>query len=149
MLEKIYPQLLSILVTVYLYFTEFKLGALQNYKDIMSASISLGSIAVGFLAAAITLMPSMDNNELVRNLRRMGAYKKLLKYIITAIFSLFSTCFLSLIALFTDSKTNSIFNVIFNNAWILVFIFSLLATFRVIQTFLKFLVLSQQDDDHI
>jgi hypothetical protein len=149
MLEKIYPQLLSILVTVYLYLVKFNLSKLPNYKDIMSASISLGSIAVGFLAAAITLMPSMENNELVRNLRRMGAYKKLLKYIITAIFSLFSTCLLSLIALFTDAKANNIVNVIFNNIWTLVFVFSLLATFRVIQTFLKFLVLTQQDDDQI
>jgi hypothetical protein len=146
MLEKTYPFMLGILATAVLYFIKFNLSSLTNYNDIMSSAISLGSIAVGFLAAAITLMPSMENNELVRNLKRMGAYKKLLNYIITAIFSLFGVSLLSLIGLFINTKSKTTGITIFNNIWIFVFVFSLFATFRVIQTFLKFLVLTQEDD---
>ena len=51
----------------------------------MSSSISLGSIAVGFLAAAITLMPSLSNNELVKNLKRLGA-PNLFKFLTSSLF---------------------------------------------------------------
>jgi hypothetical protein len=79
----------------------------------MSSAISLGSIAVGFLAAAITLMHSMSNNDLVKNLKSMGTYKKLLKYIISAIFGLFTIYLLSIIALFISTAAVSIVNLLF------------------------------------
>lgn len=113
----------------------------------MSSAISLGSIAVGFLAAAITLMPSMSNNELVKNLKRMGSYKKLLKYIITAIFGLFAVSLLSIIALFINVKPVSVYDTIFYHIWIFTFVFSILATYRVIRNFLRFLVFTQDDEN--
>ncbi|MBK5446845.1 hypothetical protein [Peribacillus sp. TH24] len=144
MLERIYPAAISILLVVLTICTEFNLGDLVNYKEIMSSAISLGSIAVGFLAAAITLLPSLSNNELVKNLKRMGAYEKLLKYIITSIFGLFGISFLSLFALFIDSSFK--YNQYFYYLWIFVLSFSLLSTFRVIRLFLKFLIVTQKND---
>lgn len=146
MLEKLFPFVLSCVATMLLYICNFNLGNLVNYKEIMSSAISMGSIAVGFLAAAITLMPSMSNNELVKNLKRMGAYKKLLKYIITAIFALFGISLFSILGLFINTEHKSIVNIVFYNIWIFLFVFSLLATYRVIRVFLKFLVVTQNDD---
>jgi hypothetical protein len=147
MLERYYPVIISLALTFFVCYIDFNLGKVANYKEIMSSAISLGSIAVGFLAAAITLMPSLSNNELVKNLKAMGAYKKLLEYIISAIFGLFTVSLLSIIALFLSSSTASKFNMIFYHFWIFVASFAILSTYRVIRNFLKFLVLTQSDDD--
>ncbi|MCY8110075.1 hypothetical protein MOF19_16470 [Bacillus spizizenii] len=145
MLERTYPLILSIVLVVASIWFDFSLLDLKNYKDIMSSSISLGSIAVGFLAAAITLMPSLSNNELVKNLKRLGAYQKLLRYIIIAIIGLFGISFLSISGLFINSDACTLVKFVFGNFWIFVFVFAILSIVRVIHLFLKFLVLTQND----
>jgi len=147
MLERTYPLILSALAVITSVWFKFSLLDLKNYKDIMSSSISLGSIAVGFLAAAITLMPSLSNNELVKNLKRLGAYQKLLRYIIVAIIGLFAISILSISGLFINNEAHVLLKDIFGNIWIFVFVFAILSIVRVIHLFLKFLVVTQNDTE--
>ncbi|WP_280150133.1 hypothetical protein P5485_012980 [Bacillus pumilus] len=147
MLEKAYPLIGGFLGVVLAFISKFKLLELESYKEIMSSSISLGSIAVGFLAAAITLLPSLSNNELVKNLKRLGAYQKLLLYIIKAIIGLFIISILSIVGLFITNISIGIVRDLFGYTWIFIFIVAILSIIRVIHLFLKFLVLTQNNID--
>ncbi|MBX7001906.1 hypothetical protein EX219_09945 [Bacillus aerophilus] len=147
MLEKAYPLIGGFLGVLLAFISKFKLLEIESYKEIMSSSISLGSIAVGFLAAAITLLPSLSNNELVKNLKRLGAYQKLLLYIIKAIIGLFIISILSIVGLFITNISIGIVRDLFGYIWIFIFIVAILSIIRVIHLFLKFLVLTQNNID--
>ena len=146
MFERIYPMVLSVVVTAMALFWDISLKDFLNYKEIMSSAISLGSIAVGFLAAAITLMPSLSNNELVKNLKSMGAYKKLLKYIISAIISLFCLSLISLLGLFINNNYEHFLVTYFQYLWVFILVLSIMTTIRVISLFLKFLIYTQDGE---
>lgn len=137
---------LSVVVTAMALFWDISLKDFLNYKEIMSSAISLGSIAVGFLAAAITLMPSLSNNELVKNLKSMGAYKKLLKYIISAIISLFCLSLISLLGLFINNNYEHFLVTYFQYLWVFILVLSIMTTIRVISLFLKFLIYTQDGE---
>ncbi|MBS4748187.1 MULTISPECIES: hypothetical protein [Bacillus] len=147
MLEKAYPLIGGFLGVILAFISKFNLLEIESYKEIMSSSISLGSIAVGFLAAAITLLPSLSNNELVKNLKRLGAYQKLLLYIIKAIIGLFIISILSIVGLFITNISIGIVRDLFGYTWIFIFIVAILSIIRVIHLFLKFLVLTQNNID--
>lgn len=147
MLEKAYPLIGGFLGVILAFISKFNLLEIESYKEIMSSSISLGSIAVGFLAAAITLLPSLSNNELVKNLKRLGAYQKLLLYIIKAIIGLFIISILSIVGLFITNISIGIVRDLFGFTWIFIFIVAILSIIRVIHLFLKFLVLTQNNID--
>lgn len=147
MLEKTYPLIGGFLGVILAFISKFNLLEIESYKEIMSSSISLGSIAVGFLAAAITLLPSLSNNELVKNLKRLGAYQKLLLYIIKAIIGLFIISILSIVGLFITNISIGIVRDLFGYTWIFIFIVAILSIIRVIHLFLKFLVLTQNNID--
>ncbi|WP_211750346.1 hypothetical protein [Paenibacillus sp. Marseille-Q4541] len=147
MLEKLYPLILSLLGPFVVIYFKLIPSDIANFKDILNSTISIGSIAVGFLAAAVTLLPSLGSNKLVKVLKQMGAYTKLIKYLISAIVALFLTSLLSVLGLFLVQDSMGIINRIFLGVWIYAFIFSILSSFRVIRNFTKFLVLSSNEDD--
>jgi hypothetical protein len=142
-IEKIYPYILGLIAPFAVWYLRLTPNSFENFKDIMASTISLGSIAVGFLAAAITLMPSMNENSLVKRLKELGAYRKLLKYLIEAIIALFIVSLLSIFGLFLNSKIITCIDISFMHLWTYVFAVSILGTFRVISNFLRFLILTQ------
>lgn len=147
MFEKFYPLVLAILGPAAVFYFKLMPSDIANFKDILNSTISIGSIAVGFLAAAVTLLPSLGSNKLVRVLKQMGAYTKLIKYLISAIVALFLTSLLSVIGLFLVLNSMDLINKIFLGAWSYAFLFSILSSYRVIRNFTKFLVLSSNEDD--
>lgn len=146
MLERTYPLLLSLIGPIVIWYLKLLPSDIENYKDILNSTISIGSIAVGFLAAAVTLLPSLGSNKLVTALKQMGAYKRLLKYLITAIIALFLTSLLSVIGLFIISSSQEVINQVFLAVWSYGFLFSILTSYRVIHNFMKFLLVASDDD---
>lgn len=146
MVERYYPFVLALIAPILVCYFDILPKDIVNYKDILNSTISIGSIAVGFLAAAVTLLPSLGSNRLVQVLKQMGAYRKLLQYLITAIIGLFITALLSVVGLFIDPQKYETINHFFLIVWSYMFFFAVLASIRVIQNFLKFLLLTQDDD---
>lgn len=141
---RIIPYLIALILPVSLFFGKIFPSDISNYKDIVIANISFASIGVGFLAAAITLMPSLSDNLFVDKLKEMGAYRKLLSFLFEAIVFLFCSSLLSIGVLFFDLTKNTQFLFCFNLFWSYIFLASLLLVVRVILYFLKFLVITSE-----
>lgn len=147
MIERYFPYVLALIVPTIFFYYKVSPKEISNFKDILNSTISMGSIAVGFLAAAITLLPSLSSNKFVSKLKQMGAYVKLLRYLISAIISLFLTSLLSVIGLFVNVDTVTWTDRIFLILWSFLFSLSIFTTFRVIRNFLVFLIISQNEDE--
>ncbi|WP_058301705.1 hypothetical protein [Gorillibacterium timonense] len=143
-LEKTLPYLIGAIPPILVIYYGIYPSYFVNFKDIMNSTISMGSIAVGFLAAAITLLPSLNQNPFVIALKQIGAYEKLMSYLISAIIFLFLISLLSIFGLLIDTSFNKDVGHIFLIGWSFVFSVAILTTIRVIFSFLKFLIASQK-----
>ena len=141
-MRRIIPYLIGIVLPTYLFINKLFPSNISNYKDIVIANISLASIGVGFLAAAITLMPSLSDNLFVEKLKQLGAYKKLLHYLFEAIVFLFISSLISIAILFFNLTADTQPLFYFNLLWSFVFVTSLCLVIRVIHAFLKFLIIT-------
>ncbi len=148
-IEKWYPITGGVIATC-LYYSISKNSALPNLiKDIFSAGATLSSIATGFLATAISIILTITNSDIVKLLKSMRVYVKLINYFMEAIRWSFLVVIFSLIGLFIDFSTNQswhlfLFNsfnlkihwqLLFFNIWIFFLITSLLCTYRVVNIF--------------
>lgn len=118
---------------------------LKNFKDLLNATISIGSIGVGFLAAAVTLLPSQQSNTFLIALRRIGGYKKLLDSLLVGIAILFITCLVSVTGLFLDLKNTSSLSTIYFYVWLYLFSMSMTNIIYVIGVFLYYLKSASND----
>lgn len=144
MVEKYIPYCLGLLFPGMVFLWNVSPSKLANYKELLSAAISVGSIGVGFLAAAITLMPSLTGRKIVEQFKQIGALDKLLDYLIAGVIWLFLCSFLSVLGLFLNPANDSAADYIFLYSWLTVFGISMCVAGRVIIAFIIFLKLSHK-----
>ncbi|TYS67043.1 hypothetical protein FZC76_16075 [Sutcliffiella horikoshii] len=137
--------IIGLFIEVIVLYFRLEITDIPLFKDLLSATISMGSIAVGFLAAAITLMPSLEGNKFLSKLKQLGGYKKILNALLLAIALLFILCLISLVGLFFDLETVSTITSLFLYLWIFFFIVAIYSVSVVIVTFLFYLRLSADD----
>jgi hypothetical protein len=135
----LFTALLSAIIVYCFYKYNIDNTDLKNFKDLLNATISIGSIGVGFLAAAVTLLPAQQNNSFLQALRTIGGYNKLLDALLVGIAVLFFTCFLSVLGLFLNLETDSNFAQIFFYTWLFSFIITMSNVIYVIGVFLYYL----------
>lgn len=143
--EKYYPFIFGIGISIYIYFSGKYPNDILYFKDILSSTISMGSIAIGFLSAAITMMPAMSGNSFIKKMKDLGAYNKLLHFLFVAIVFLFGNALVSLMGLFFNLESQGEIIRIFFIIWGFVFTVSILSIVRVISGFLNFLSLTSKD----
>lgn len=81
---------------------------INNYTDVVSAILSLSSMATSFLFASFALIPALPDSKLLKGLKVLGTDKKLLdRLLITIIGFVFCSIF-SLIALTISSRNDSL-----------------------------------------
>lgn len=135
----LFTAIFSLIVIGVVYFKKIDNTDLKNFKDLLNATISIGSIGVGFLAAAVTLLPSQQGNSFLTALRQIGGYSKLLNALLVGIAVLFFTCLLSLIGLFLNLEVYSEFAKCFFYIWLFSFIMTMTNIVYVIGVFLFYL----------
>ncbi|AJD91522.1 hypothetical protein JMA_22050 [Jeotgalibacillus malaysiensis] len=118
-----------------------------NFKDILSSTVAMGSIGIGFLAAAVTLMPAQQTNPFLKELKRIGGYSKMLNSLVVGIGTLFITCLLSIFGLFFDLDEEYLPLEIFYYVWLFVFVISIFSVGYVIWTFLFYLRSASDSED--
>lgn len=147
------PYVLSFGGPALIYGLHFATNGVTNYQNVMSATINLGAIGVGFLAASITLLPSIGNNSFINKLKEIGAYKKLLQDLIHAIVVLFVLSLFSVVGVFIGVAPPPKGTSIDPTTWYLIMIWAYLFSLVVIQCslviklFVKALFISIDDDD--
>ena len=134
--------IISLIIEVIVIYFRVEVTDIPLFKDLLSATISMGSIAVGFLAAAITLMPSLEGNKFLVKLKDLGGYKKLLNALLNSTALLFILCLISLIGLFFNIETATQFTNCYLYVWIFIFSLTILSVSFVIWIFLYYLKLS-------
>lgn len=135
----------GLIIEVFVLYFKLEITDIPLFKDLLSATISMGSIAVGFLAAAITLMPSLESNKFLVKLKELGGYKKILNSLLVAIAMLFFLCLTSLVGLFFDIETATNITNTFFYIWVFIFSVSIFSVSVVIWIFLFYLKLSAED----
>ncbi|RAS75724.1 hypothetical protein [Priestia endophytica] len=138
--------IVGLVMEIILLYFRLDVSDIPLFKDLLSATISMGSIAVGFLAAAITLMPSLEGNKFLAKLRQLGGYKKILNALLLAIGLLFILCLISLVGLFFNLELVSATTSLYFYIWIFFFVVAIYSVSQVIISFLFYLKLSAEDD---
>jgi hypothetical protein len=86
--------------------------ALRNHQlpdtltGLLSAMVSVAGIAVGFLATAKSILVSIDDKEIIRKLKKVGYYKRIIGYLRSAIRWSFALAVLSAAGMLIDLKGN-------------------------------------------
>ena len=111
----------------------------SSLKDVFSAATTLSSIAIGFLATAESILFSISQTSIIKQLKITGTYKRLINYFMDAINWSFLLAIFSLIGTFIDFKTWQLWNSTLFDLWLLAFAAAGLSSYRVIHVFASIL----------
>lgn len=109
---------------------------INNYTDIISAILSLSSMATSFLFASFALIPALPDSKLLKGLKELGTDKKLLDRLLITIIGFVLCSIFSLIALAISSRSNSLFANIILSVMSGLLAFSLLDLLKVLRILL-------------
>lgn len=109
----------------------FKFEMPSNQHEIFNSSLTFGAILTGFLSTALTLLISIQDREIVKQLKESGYIKDLIRYLAQAIWFAFAFSIVSFIGLFMVQHE------LLAIAWICTAVGGGLSFFRVIRVTLK------------
>lgn len=126
--EKAYPYVTAVILSLLWFFSDL---SFPNGKEILSASLTIGAILVGFLATSKALMMTIDTPVMnrIRSTSYVGIFAS---YMGHAIWLCFSFCILAMVGFFVDTASKW-----FGTAWVLIAIASACAFIRVTVVMLK------------
>ncbi|WP_106494853.1 hypothetical protein [Lentibacillus sp. Marseille-P4043] len=136
---------IGLIVCFVLFIFNLKVSSIPFFKELLSATISMGAIAVGFLAAAITLMPTLQSNDFLADLKSIGGYEKLLNALLVAIAILFILCLISLTGFFFNINKVNTYTTLFLYVWMFFFVNSVSLVSYVVGVFLYYLKSTSSD----
>lgn len=138
-LESYLPWILGF-VGVFVYFSlSLELLIVSKFGQLLESSITISSIAVGFLAASKSILISLDHKEIIQKLKRVGQYSRLIDFFITATYCCFVLTIYSSVLLLVEFKNVSIRNNCLIAFWIFLAVSSAFSCLRIINLFSKIL----------
>ncbi|MFA2812041.1 hypothetical protein [Bacillus mycoides] len=84
-IEYLYPFLLGIIVVVVVYQFNITLASIKNLLSILSATVTISAIIIGFLATMVSILISLTNSNVMQRLKSARANETLSWYIKEAI----------------------------------------------------------------
>lgn len=136
--EKVIYILISLAVSLIFYFEGIGLKQLNNINDILSGTLAFNSIGIGFLVAAVIMVPSLSDNYFFKKLAELGTDIKLLKVMAIEIRILLFSSIFALVLLFL---VNDIFKIKYINlifyTWVFITVLSLFYINKVVALFLN------------
>jgi len=139
--EKWYPLTAGILVSLILLTLEFRYSFQLplTIKDVLTAMTSISSIIVAFLAAVQAILFTINQEQVIKNLKQAGVYKKLINYLMDAIhWSIFLAVISSAGLILDFSVPQKWYSYAFC-AWGFILTTSILSCYRIIMLFNKIL----------
>lgn len=82
-MEKWYPSLFGV-VAALISWTVYDATMSSAVKELISTTISIAAIAVGFLGTTNSILISIDTRDVIQRLKQMGSYSLLVDYLISA-----------------------------------------------------------------
>lgn len=137
--EGYFPVLLGVIAVAFYYVIPFGQSICHGFGKLLESSITISSIAVGFLAAAKSILISLDDKLVVQNLKKVGHYERLISFFIKAIYAcFFLTLFSSGLLLFEFKQLNW-WKEVAIGTWLFMAILSAASCLRIINLFSKIL----------
>jgi hypothetical protein len=134
-IERWYPITFGLALTV-LYCSLLRSKPLPtSLKDVFSAATTLSGIAIGFLATAMSILFTIGNTNVVKQMKNSNKYTILINYFMDAINWSFLLASLSFLGLFVEIKTFGSLEWLVFGIWLFTLLTSGLSSYRVIRVF--------------
>lgn len=145
LIEQWYPTAFALAgTTVYLFIARsVQWPPKENLAAVMAATGTFAGITVGFLATAKSILIAIDDRKIVRDLRTLGRYKRIINNIWAAILWSLLLALLSAAWLFVDLKPTTSWNwshTTFFAVWLFVALLAVASFFRMINLFKSILI---------
>lgn len=135
--ERWYPLVISTItgILIYILSSKYRIDIEKITSDLFPNTINLGGIVIGFLAAAKSILFSIENSYIVQQFKKANIYKKLINYFMDAINLGFILVIASIIgSLINFENPNKILYVYFS-FWAALIVATGLSSYRVIRIF--------------
>ncbi|MEZ6099972.1 MAG: hypothetical protein R3E01_13470 [Pirellulaceae bacterium] len=137
-IERWYPVLGGAVVAI----VYFAVPVLRQYalpataSTLMAAIVSIGGIAIGFLATAKSILVSIDDKAIIAKLKKSGYYRRIISYLRYAVRWSFALTIYSAALLLVDLNSGwTIWHSAGFSLWLLLAVASTLSYYRVINIF--------------
>lgn len=110
---------------------------LNNFTEIMSASLSFSAIVTAIFFASFSLIPSSGSNKLVSMMEDLGTDIKIMDRLLIATVLSFISSLLSFIALFLDKKATSAISIYLISGWLATTVMMFVSSFLVLRVLIK------------
>jgi hypothetical protein len=132
--ERSYPVVGSVVVaaTYLKLHGEFGFVSRDALANLFTAIVSVSAIAVGFLAAAQSILFSLESKRVTQFLKDAGAFNSLVDYMMQAIHVSFTLAAISAFALLVDVRTGRWWHPYGFAIWLFFLCFAALAYYRVV-----------------
>lgn len=137
--ESYLPALLGAIAVILYYVLPLSQSIGQGFGKLLESSITISSIAVGFLAASKSILISLDDKPVVQNLKKVGHYGRLIGFFITAIYACFFLTLFSSGLLLIEFKQLNWWKEVAIAMWIFMAVLSTVSCLRIINLFSKIL----------
>lgn len=134
-LERWYPLIFGFTCSIIylIFFRRYPLP--ESLKDLLSAVTNLSGIAIGFLAAAQSILFSLPRKYVIQQLKKAGMYSRLLNYFMTAIQWSFVLAVISAFGLLIDFTKSQSWHSLAFSVWLFILTTASLSYYRVIEVF--------------
>jgi len=137
--EKWYPLVGSLIIT-FLYLKFCRLTSFQSSIDnLFSSVITISAITIGFLATIKTLIFSINNQYMIKQLKSAGVFNDLINYIMATVYCCFILAILSGVGLFMNLKDTMPWYQWAFGGWIFLVIYAVLLSHRILKILGKIL----------
>lgn len=120
----------SFLICIYIKLTP---KMLNNYTEIMSASLSFSAIVTAIFFASFSLIPSSSSNKLVSMMENLGTDIKIMDRLLTSTGLSFFSSLLSFVSLFLDKSDTSNISIYIVSTWMSATIMMFVSSFLVLR----------------
>lgn len=117
-------------------FIKFKLNpsSLNNFSDIMSASLSFAALATALFFSCFSLIPAFSNSKFINALQEIGTDKKIMDRLLITTIIFFIVSVFSFIALFFDETSSSLESTLVISLWVSFVVAGCISTFQILST---------------
>jgi|GEM_PF-3752119 len=136
---KFSPFLIGIVASL-LYLKFFDGSVVPNtIERVLGGTLTLSAIFIGFLSTSLSIILSIDERYIVKQLKNTSQYKSLINLFLNTIRLCFVLLFISLGGLFIDFANYQIWHNKYIALWLAILLFTILSLYRIIALFAKIL----------
>ena len=110
---------------------------INNYTDVMSASLSFSAIATAMFISSFSLMPAFSNSKFVKLLQELGTDLKIMDRLLISTIIFLISSMLSFVALFLNESDTGWVAYCIIVVWLAVTVAAFFSTFYVVALLLK------------